>query len=161
MMQLMGQLRLRAVPAEPCWCKMLNVWASQQFAEGAEILGNELWVQPSFADSTGVTLTGSNGFPPVISGGVLTFDPAEIGLGRASANALEALEVGNYRVTYDVLSIGVENVFARLANNTGIPRTAPGSYSEIIACAAANQVIALQGTSSDAVIDNFSVKRIQ
>jgi hypothetical protein len=118
----------------------------------------ELWPQPTFAESTGLTL-GSWTFAPgsVTSGGDTTF---------CSATALDTLTAGTYRIAYTIAANPEEDAFAVQIGGTGAAglSSAPGSYSvDATIASVTTQVIRFRAAQGgfDMQITAFSVKQIE
>jgi hypothetical protein len=129
------------------------------------VLGNELWVQPAFNASTGVTLVNNSdvGGTLQITGGQLVWSSAN-NASDAHATALETLTAGTYRVVFTIVSRSGGNITPIIGGTSGTPRAAVGTFTEDIVITASNQVLMLRGILNaaewDAVVDDFSVKRI-
>lgn len=130
------------------------------------LLGDELVDNGAFADSTGWTL-GGDGLGSTISGGKLNGD--ETDAAWAGITASDTLGAGTYRVKYTIDSISAGTVQIKIGTTdetgtdgtAGTSHNAAGTYSENIVVAAVDgQVISLLMGTTDAVIDNLSVKPV-
>lgn len=122
--------------------------------------GPELWVQPAFAASTGVTLTDAT-----ITGGQLRFEAAG-SLMSASATALDTLVASTVHYSIDIVAndLGAGLMVLAAGGTTLLNMTAlgPGTYTGDVAITAATQIIEILEEDGfvTATFDNLSVKRV-
>jgi hypothetical protein len=124
-------------------------------AASVTVTGNELWVQPAFDDSGGITLNGWG-----VSSGVAT-SPASTG--AMTATALETLTAGTYQVILDSsFNLGVFQVAIGNTTYTSFNSTNGVQTKTITVASVVDQLIRVREITSDGgyTITSLSVKKL-
>lgn len=113
--------------------------------------GPELVVNGNFTASTGWTLAGTN--PPSIAAGKLTADV----LGTGTCTRAITVPAGSYTLVFTIDSITTGSVTVAVGNASGTARTTAATFTQSVTVASGNTIV-ITCASTDAVIDNVSVK---
>ena len=120
------------------------------------VLGAELVVNGDFSSATGWTVVGG-----AITSGVLRFAAAASN-SYADRVATTGIAAGKrYTITYTVVSISSGRVRTQVGGIAGIPRTLPGTYTQLFAAISnGNPAIVVEAAGTTADIDNISVREL-
>jgi hypothetical protein len=135
--------------------------------------GPELVTGGDFSSSSGWTLNGAASFA-TISGGTLNGSGTGGDVATGARLAAGTLVPGTYRVTFDIVAGSTIHVWAFVGGSSasivsnpytdgtiGTHRTALGSYSQdIVVASVAGQYLGIILDTTNAKVDNFSVKQV-
>ncbi len=120
-------------------------------------LGPELVTNGNFASASDWSLDAGDGTPPSISAGALRFDVTGDGAFASQTIGDEGTS-GTFRIVYTIVSISTGSVNITLNDVPTATKTTAGTYSEDIASVNGN--LSINGSFTNAVIDNVSCKQV-
>lgn len=115
------------------------------------LFGPELVTNGNFTAATGWTVAGAK--PPAIAAGKLTADVT----GTGTCTRAITVPAGSYTLVFTIDSISTGSVTVAVGNASGTARTTAGSFTQSLTVASGTTIV-ITCASTDAVIDNVSVK---